>query len=112
MAANLQHSLAYLVRKRDAEVMFKWKIFLSEFLYNLLGDVMLPIVLWRHGVIGARNRSFIGRMAKAQTFVSLSASYNIDSKTCFMHAEHDAFRRHKRPVCDLVHDAWLRCSAL
>jgi hypothetical protein len=56
--STLRHSFAYLVRQADAAVRIKYGVLLEEFIFNIFGTYCLPVVLWRHGFIGAHNRSY------------------------------------------------------
>jgi hypothetical protein len=78
--APLRHSLSYLVRQSDAHVRLRVDILLEEIFYNLLGPYALPVVLYRHGMIGARNRRYIGNNVpfKTQLFcVSMVIAANV-----------------------------------
>jgi hypothetical protein len=68
---NQKHSLAFRLRMYDAEVSFKPWIFLEEFVLQFLGYVAYPVILYRMGCIGARNRVFDWDVSQGQFQLSV-----------------------------------------
>ena len=56
---SVSAGVAYDLQRLDARVAFRAAPFLEELLYNGLLHLSLPLVLWRHGVAGARHRLFL-----------------------------------------------------
>lgn len=86
---GLRHSLSYLVRQADAATGFRAGVMVEEFVYNLLGLYMLPVVLARHGVAGAANRSYLGvrqvffwvQAVNVTAFIVINVLYGVYSGT-------------------------------
>lgn len=51
------HSLAYRIRRHDAEVSFKLDIFIEEFFIQFFGHLAWPCIVYRKGRTGARSRT-------------------------------------------------------
>ncbi len=67
---HLTASCALSVQRLDAAVAFNFSHFCAELTYNLLLNFSLPLVLARHGVAGARHRSFMPEAALLRAFVT------------------------------------------
>lgn len=59
-AERLVQAEAATARTLDAEVSFKFDVFVEETIYNLLGPYCLPYLLYRRGYTAAANRLYVG----------------------------------------------------
>ena len=71
------HSLAYRIRRHDAEVSFKLDIFLEEFLIQFFGHIAWPCIRWRKGRAGARNRTLDCNPSHGQFTISVLMALSI-----------------------------------
>jgi hypothetical protein len=59
----------WALRKHVAAPRFSFAIFLDEFIMNLLGWIIMPYILWRHGLYGAINRGFLSHALQIMFFL-------------------------------------------